>query len=180
MPALIFITLLSLLITGCLSDGVTVKKSETLSYLSEKFRKGKLWFKSTDGEEYDEENPPPPPIASQPIKHQPLPAHQLAHIQNKKTAKKTRMDNKDYARAIERLKLSIPELQRKWGKNHMEIAENYYTIAALYELRKDNQDAINHYKLALSIFAERLGSKHPKVWSIEKKIEDLNTQSLNE
>ena len=65
---------------------------------------------------------------------------------------------------------------KKWGKNHIEVAENYYTMAALYELRKDHQDAIEHYQLALAIFAKRLGKKHPRVWSIEKKINELKTQ----
>ena len=176
MPALLFISFLLLLITGCLSDGVTVKKSETISYLSEKFRKSKQWFKSTDGEKYSGDAPPPPPIASQPTKHQPLPAHQLKRMQNNVKPQKVRMNKKDYARAIDRLQRSIPELEKKWGKNHIEVAENYYTMAALYELRKDHQDAIEHYQLALAIFAKRLGKKHPRVWSIEKKINELKTQ----
>jgi tetratricopeptide (TPR) repeat protein len=180
MPALIFITLLSLLITGCLSDGVTVKKSETMSYLSEKFRKGKLWFKSKDGETYSEDNPPPPPLASQPTTHQPIPAEKLRRMKSFAPAKEVRMNKKDYTRAIERLKKSIPELKSKWGGKHIEVAETYYTMAALYELRQDSQDAVEHYKLALAIFAERLGDKHPRVWSIEKKIAELNIQSPND
>jgi tetratricopeptide (TPR) repeat protein len=83
------------------------------------------------------------------------------------------MNNKDYAKAIRRLKNSLPDLKKKWGNEHIEVGETYYTISAMYELRGDNQEARENYQQALIIFAGRLGNKHPKVWSIEKKIEAL-------
>jgi len=158
-----------------MGSGVTVQKSETVGYLSETFRKTKKWFRSTDGSAVNQETGPPPPSAHQPSKHQPL--HQNQPMQSPmpptSASKSIRMNNKDYAKAIRRLKSSLPDLKKKWGNEHIEVGETYYTIAAMYELRGDKQEARENYQQALIIFAGRLGNKHPKVWSIEKKIEAL-------
>jgi len=146
-----------------------------VGYLSNAYEKSKQWFRSTDGSPVDQETGPPPPTAQQPSKHQPVPSNQRPQVQPSANPKKksVRMDNKDYAKAINRLKNSLPDLKRKWGKNHIEVAETYYTMAAMYELRGDKQEARENYQQALIIFSGRLGSKHPKVWSIEKKIKAL-------
>jgi len=159
-----------------MGSGVTVQSSESFDYLSDAYKKTKQWFRSTDGSAVIQETGPPPPSAQQPSKHQPL--HPNQHMQAKKTptsaSKSIRMNNKDYAKAIRRLKSSLPDLKKKWGNEHIEVGETYYTIAAMYELRGDKQEARENYQHALIIFAGRLGNKHPKVWSIEKKIEELN------
>jgi tetratricopeptide (TPR) repeat protein len=156
-----------------MGSGVTVQSSESFDYLSNAYKKTKQWFRSTDGSAVNQETGPPPPSAQQPSKHQPLhPSQQMrAKMTPNPDPKSLRMNNKDYAKAIRRLKSSLPDLKKKWGKEHIEVGETYYTIAAMYELRGNKQEARENYQQALIIFASRLGNKHPKVWSIEKKIE---------
>ena len=168
---------------GC--SGVTVQNSESVEYLTGAFKKTKNWFRSTDGSAVDEENGPPPPLASQPTKHQPSKPISsnpyFAQRPGKPTPKRTvRMEKKDYAKAISRLKRSIPELEKKWGKNHMEVGETHYTIAAMYDLRGDKIEAREYYQNALIIFSARLGNKHPRVFSIQKKISTLSSPDSKE
>jgi len=175
MPIPLLLLIICLMLAGCLGKDVSVRKSETLNYLTDTYRKSKQWFRSTDGTEYSQEKGPPPPTAQQPSKHQPVPPNQRFQVQRPvpHTPKSVRMDKKDYAKAINRLQNSLPDLKKKWGNDHIEVGETYYTMAALYELRGDKQDARENYQQALIIFAGRLGNKHPKVWSMEKKIEAL-------
>ncbi len=175
MPKSLPLLIICLMLAGCLGNDVSVRKSEALTYLSDTYRKSKQWFRSTDGSPVDQETGPPPPTAQQPSKHQPVPPNQRFQVQRPvpHSPKSVRMDKKDYAKAINRLQNSLPDLKKKWGNDHIEVGETYYTMAAMYELRGDKQEAREHYQQALIIFAGRLGNKHPKVWSIEKKIEGL-------
>jgi len=90
------------------------------------------------------------------------------------------MEKKDYGKAINRLKKSIPEMEKKWGKKHMEVGETHYTIAAMYDLREEKIQAREYYQNALIIFSARLGNKHPRVSSIQKKITALSSPSSKE
>ena len=181
---LVFIQILIFsFLLGC--SGVTVQNSESVEYLTGAFKKTRNWFRSTDGSAVDEENGPPPPLASQPTKHQP--SKPISSTPNfiqrpgKPSPKRTvRMEKKDYAKAISRLKRSIPELEKKWGKKHMEVGETHYTIAAMYDLRGDKIQAREYYQNSLIIFSARLGNKHPRVSSIQKKIASLSSPSAKE
>jgi tetratricopeptide (TPR) repeat protein len=181
---LLLIALFCLSLSGCLTSGVTVNKGETMGYLADTYRKSKQWFRSTDGSAVDGENGPPPPMATQPTRHQSSkaissnPTYARQPVAKPSPKKSIRMEKKDYAKAINRLKKSIPELEKKWGKNHMEVGETHYTIAAMYDLRGDKIEAREYYQNALIIFSARLGNKHPRVSSIQKKITALsNTDS---
>jgi len=168
---------------GC--AGVTVQNSESVEYLTGAFKKTKNWFRSTDGSAVDQVNGPPPPLASQPTKHQPSKPissnPNFTQRPEKPTPKRTvRMEKKDYGKAINRLKKSIPEMEKKWGKKHMEVGETHYTIAAMYDLREEKIQAREYYQNALIIFSARLGNKHPRVSSIQKKITALSSPSSKE
>ena len=157
-----------------------------MGYLADTYRKSKQWFRNTDGSKVDSENGPPPPMANQPTKHQaskpissnPTFARQSAAKPGPR--KNIRMEKKDYAKAISRLKKSIPDLEKKWGKKHMEVGETHYTIAAMYDLRGDKIEAREYYQNALIIFSARLGNKHPRVSSIQKKITALSSPDSKE
>lgn len=168
---------------GC--SGVTVQNSESVEYLTGAFKKTKNWFRSTDGSKVDSENGPPPPMANQPTRHQPSKPISsnlnFAQRPGKPSPKRTvRMEKKDYEKAISRLKKSIPELEKKWGEKHMEVGETHHTIAAMYDLRGDKVEAREYYQNALIIFSARLGNKHPRVSSIQKKITALSSPSSKE
>ena len=155
---------------------MTVQNSESVEYLTGAFKKTKNWFRSTDGSAVDEENGPPPPLASQPTKHQPSKPISsnpyFAQRAEKHSPKRTvRMEKKDYAKAISRLKRSIPELEKKWGKNHMEVGETHYTIAAMYDLRGDKIEAREYYQNALIIFLP--------VWATNTWVSSIQKRSLS-
>jgi tetratricopeptide (TPR) repeat protein len=182
---LLFIVLACMSVSGCLMDGVSVNKGESIGYLAKTYNKSKQFFRNTDGSPVDPEKGVPPPMATQPTKHQPSKPissnPNFAQRPGKPTPKRNvRMEKKDYERAISRLKKSIPELEKKWGKKHMEVGETHYTIAAMYELRGDKVEAREYYQNALIIFSARLGNKHPRVFSIQKKISTLTTPDSKE
>jgi tetratricopeptide (TPR) repeat protein len=186
MPIVLLLIALSCLsLSGCLTTGVTVNKGETMGYLADTYRKSKQWFRNTDGSIVDSENGPPPPLANQPTKHppsKPISSNpSFAQRPVKPSPKRTvRMEKKDYEKAINRLKRSIPDLEQKWGKKHMEVGETHYTIAAMYDLRGDKVQAREYYQNALIIFSARLGNKHPRVSSIQKKITTLSSPDSKE
>ena len=153
-------------LVSCGGSGVTVTKSETVEYLSRAFNKSKKWFRSTDGEPISEDGPPPP-SPFQPSERQVIQKRSDDKLVN-------RMSRNDYNRAIKRLESSITELEKKHGKNNMEIGETYFTLGSMYQIQGNSKQAKVAFQRALSIFSSWLGSEHPRVWKLKTRISNLN------
>jgi tetratricopeptide (TPR) repeat protein len=153
-------------LVSCGGSGVTVNKSETVEYLTRTFNKSKKWFRSTDGETTSE-NGPPPPSPFQPSGRQVIEKRSDDRLVN-------RMSRKDYNRAIKRLESSISELEKKHGKNNMEIGETYFTLGSMHQIQGNSKQAKIAFQQALSIFSPWLGSEHPRVWKLKTRISNLN------
>ena len=160
------ISILFSFLVSCSGSGVTVTKSETVEYLSRAFNKSKKWFRSTDGETISEDGPPPP---------SPLQPSERQVIQKRSDDKLVnRMSRNDYNRAIKRLESSITELEKKHGKNNMEIGETYFTLGSMHQIQGNSKQAKVAFQRALSIFSSWLGSEHPRVWKLKTRISNLN------
>lgn len=141
-------------------------KSETVEYLSRAFNKSKKWFRSTDGETIPKDGPPPP-SPFQPSERQVIQKRSDDKLVN-------RMSRNDYNRAIKRLESSITELEKKHGKNNMEIGETYFTLGSMHQIQGNSKQAKVAFQQALSIFSSWLGSEHPRVWKLKTRISNLN------
>ncbi|MDA9119277.1 tetratricopeptide repeat protein [Opitutales bacterium] len=153
-------------LVSCSGSGVTVTKSETVEYLSRAFTKSKKWFRSTDGETISEGGPPPP-SPFQPSGRQVIQKRSDDKLVN-------RMSRNDYNRAIKRLESSITELEKKQGKNNMEIGETFFTLGSMHQIQGNSKQAKVAFQQARSIFSSWLGSEHPRVWKLKTRISNLN------
>ena len=160
------ISILFSFLVSCGGSGVTVTRSETVEYLSRAFNKSKKWFRSTDGETIPEDGPPPP-SPFQPSERQVIQKRSDDKLVN-------RMSRNDYNRAIKRLESSITELEKKHGKNNMEIGETYFTLGSMHQIQGNSKQAKVAFQQALSIFSSWLGSEHPRVWKLKTRISNLN------
>ena len=160
------ISILFSFLVSCGGSGVTVTKSETVEYLSRAFNKSKKWFRSTDGETIPKDGPPPP-SPFQPSERQVIQKRSDDKLVN-------RMSRNDYNRAIKRLESSITELEKKQGKNNMEIGETYFTLGSMHQIQGNSKQAKIAFQQALSIFSPWLGSEHPRVWKLKTRISNLN------
>ena len=160
------ISILFSFLVSCGGSGVTVTKSETVEYLSRAFNKSKKWFRSTDGETISEDGPPPP-SPFQPSERQVIQKRSDDKLVN-------RMSRNDYNRAIKRLESSITELEKKHGKNNMEIGETYFTLGSMHQIQGNSKQAKVAFQQALFIFSSWLGSEHPRVWKLKTRISNVN------
>ena len=160
------ISILFSFLVSCGGSGVTVTKSETVEYLSRAFNKSKKWFRSTDEETIPKDGPPTP-SPFQPSERQVIQKRSDDKLVN-------RMSRNDYNRAIKRLESSITELEKKHGKNNMEIGETYFTLGSMHQIQGNSKQAKVAFQQALSIFSSWLGSEHPRVWKLKTRISNLN------
>ena len=68
----------------------------------------------------------------------------------------------------------ISELEKKQGKNNMEIGETYFTLGSMHQIQGNSKQAKVAFQQALSIFSSWLGSEHPRVWKLKTRISNLN------
>jgi hypothetical protein len=158
--------LLIVFLTSCGSSGVTVTKSQTVEYLSKAFSKSKNWLKSSDGDDIPDGGPPPP-SSFQPTERE---------VRKKRSEQPPshRMSREDYLRAIQRLENSIPELEKKLGRQNIEVGETYYTIGSMHFIQGNKHSSKIAFNRALQIFSKCLGSEHPRVWKLKDKISNIN------
>ncbi len=157
------ISLLFFLLVGCAGSGVTVTKSKTLTYFSEVFSKSKDVWKSSEPSSA-ENAPPPSPF--QPSERQVIQARS-------QSSGSDGMSPQDYAKAIDRLESSIAELEKKHGKDHVEVGETYLTLGSMHEVQGNSKQAKQAYERAQKILSSWLGSEHPRVWKLRNTIAKL-------
>lgn len=160
------ILFLVIFLTSCGNSGLTVTKSETVEYLSKAFSKSKKWLKSSNGDDIPDGGPPPP-SSFQPTERE---------VRKKRSEQPPshRMSREDYLRAIQRLENSIPELEKKLGRQNIEVGETYYTIGSMHFIQGNKHSSKIAFKRALEIFSRCLGSEHPRVWRLKDKISNIN------
>jgi predicted metal-dependent hydrolase len=160
-----YMTLLTLFMISCGGGGVTITKSRTVEYVSNAFNKSKQWLRSTDGDYIPQEGPPPP-SSFQPTESQVLQSRS-------KQSSTGRMTKSDYLRGIKRLESTIPELEKKYGKNNQEVGETYFTIGSMYLEQGYSKEAKSAFEKSLKILSKWLGSEHPRIWKLKDKIKRI-------
>ena len=160
-----YISLLVLFLTSCGGGGVTITKSKTVEYFSDAFSKSKKWFRSTDGDYISEEGPPPP-SSVQPTERQVLQSRS-------KQKSGEGMTKSDYLRGIKMLESTIPELEKKYGKDNKEVGETYHTIGSMYLEQGFPREAKSAFEKSLKILSKWLGSEHPRIWKLKDRIKKI-------
>ena len=165
MTRFLYISILSLFLSSCGGGGVTITKSKTVEYFSDAFSKSKRWFRSTDGAYVSDEGPPPP-SSFQPTEKQVLQSRSM-----QKSGEG--MTKRDYLRGIKRLESTIPELEKKYGKDNKEVGETYHTIGSMYLEQGFPREAKTAFEKSISILSKWLGSEHPRIWKLKDKIKQI-------
>ncbi|MGA1115164.1 MAG: tetratricopeptide repeat protein [Opitutales bacterium] len=160
-----YISLLVLFLTSCGGGGVTITESKTVEYFSNAFSKSKKWFRSTDGDYISEEGPPPP-SSFQPTERQVLQSRS-------KQKSGEGMTKSDYLRGIKMLESTIPELEKKYGKDNKEVGETYHTIGSMYLEQGFPREAKSAFEKSLKILSKWLGSEHPRIWKLKDRIKKI-------
>lgn len=83
------------------------------------------------------------------------------------------MTKSDYLRGIKRLESTIPELEKKYGKNNQEVGETYFTIGSMYLEQGYSKEAKSAFEKSLKILSKWLGSEHPRIWKLKDKIKRI-------
>lgn len=151
-----------------MGSGVTVTKGTTLPYLTKTLKKTKDWFRSTNNDSQDLDQPPPPSphLPRSHITNQP-------ELKSANSSKSKRMGKQDYSNAIELMKNSIPELSSAHGPDSMEVAETHHTIGAMYAMQDERENAQFYFSKALPVFSAWLGKEHPRVWKLKRQMQQL-------
>ena len=139
-----------------------MNKGEIIPYFSEAYGKTKQWFQSSK-EETDHASPPPP--------HPHLVGQNNANTSPQ--YKSSGMNSKDYSRAVLRLKNSLPEVEKKHGKESQQMGETLYTLASMLEINGQPKEAKMYFQKSELILSKWLGAKHPNVRKIRNKINSL-------
>ena len=162
MRFLLIISLSLFLISGCKNSGLRVNKGEIIPYLSNAYGKTKEWFRSGNADNTEA-----------------LPPYQQSHPQHKNIQdfpsqqKSTGMTKQDYSRAVVRLKKSIPDLEKRHGKQSREVGDTLYTIASMLELNGQREEAKAYFIKSEAILSKCFGSEHPNTRKIRAKIKSL-------
>ena len=157
---------LVIFLISCGNSSVTVTKSQTVEYLSKAFNKSKKWLKSSNSNDIPDGGPPPPSSFQ--------PTEREVRKKRSEQSHSHRMSRGDYLRAIQRLENSIPELEKKLGRQNIEVGETYYTIGSMHLIQGNKHSSKIAFNRALQIFSKCLGSEHPRVWKLKDKISNIN------
>jgi len=83
------------------------------------------------------------------------------------------MTKSDYLRGIKRLESTIPELEKKYGKDNKEVGETYHTIGSMYLEQGFPREAKSAFEKSLKILSKWLGSEHPRIWKLKDRIKKI-------
>ena len=84
------------------------------------------------------------------------------------------MTKRDYLRGIKRLESTIPELEKKYGKDNKEVGETYHTIGSMYLEQGFPREAKTAFEKSISILSKWLGSEHPRIWKLKIRSNKLS------